>query len=236
MFQKHKPSRPARALRRQPLERLGARRVEDDPAAVDEDHPRRELERPRDAVLGEHDRGAEPLDGGEEERRGVGVELRGRLVEQEQLRLEREGGGEAHALELTARELHRLPSPEVQRIDGSERPLDPWPDRSGAVKPRFSSPNATSFATMVITTWSSGSWKTLATVPASWAGRAERVSRPVTTTRPVKRPPWKCGTSPASARSSVDFPDPEGPSSATTSPGSSSSETSSSAGAAAGYA
>ena len=128
MFQKHKPSRPGRAFRGQPLERLRPGSVEDDPALVDEDHPRRELERPRDAVLGEDDRGAEPLHGGEEERRGLGVELRGRLVEEEQLRLKREGGGEAYALELTARELHRLPSPEVQRVDGSERQLDPWPD------------------------------------------------------------------------------------------------------------
>ena len=80
-----------------------------------------------------------------------------------------------------------------------------------AAMPRFSSPNATSLATIVITTWSSGSWKTVATVPASSAGRAVRVSRPATTTRPAKRPPWKCGTSPASARSSVDLPEPEGP-------------------------
>ncbi len=91
--------------------------------------------------------------------------------------------------------------------------------------PRFSSPNATSFSTTVITTWSSGSWKTVATVPARSAGRATRVSRPATTTRPAKVPPWKCGTSPARARTSVDLPEPEGPSSAITSPGSISSET-----------
>ena len=34
----------------------------------------------------------------------------------------------------------------------------------------FSSPKATSFATRVITIWSSGSWKTEATVPASCGG------------------------------------------------------------------
>ena len=55
-----------------------------------------------------------------------------------------------------------------------------------AASPRFSSPNATSLATIVITTWSSGSWKTVATVPASSAGRAVRVSRPATTTRPAE--------------------------------------------------
>ena len=106
---------------------------------------------------------------------------------------------------------------------------------SGGATPRFSSPKATSLATIVITTWSSGSWKTVATVPASSAGRARRVSSPATTTRPSKRPPWKCGTSPARARSNVDLPEPDGPRSATTSPGSSASETSRSAGGAAGY-
>ncbi len=100
--------------------------------------------------------------------------------------------------------------------------------------PRFSSPKATSFATIVITTWSSGSWKTVAAVPARSDGRTARVSRPATTTQPEKRPPWKCGTSPASARSRVDLPEPDGPKSATTSPGSSSSETPCSAGGAAG--
>ena len=58
----------------------------------------------------------------------------------------------------------------------------------------------------------------MATVPASSAGRCVRVSSPATSTRPAKRPPWKCGTSPASERSSVDLPPPEGPSSSTRSP------------------
>ena len=81
------------------------------------------------------------------------------------------------------------------------------------------------------TIWSSGSWKTLATVPASSAGRVRRVSRPATSTRPSKRPPWNHGTRPANARSSVDLPEPDGPSRSTTSPGSTASETSRSAGA-----
>ena len=88
----------------------------------------------------------------------------------------------------------------------------------------FSSPKTTSARTRVNTTWSSGSWKSVATVPASSAGRTRRVSSPETSTRPEKRPPWKCGTSPASARSSVDLPEPDGPNSATTSPGSRSRE------------
>ena len=43
--------------------------------------------------------------------------------------------------------------------------------------------------------------------------------RPISTL-PEKRPPWKCGTSPASARTSVVLPEPDGPSTSTISPGS----------------
>ena len=46
---------------------------------------------------------------------------------------------------------------------------------------------------------------------------------------PPNVPPWKCGTSPAAARSSVDLPEPDPPASSTSSPGSTVSETSSSA-------
>ena len=46
-------------------------------------------------------------------------------------------------------------------------------------------------------------------------------------------PPWKCGTSPLAARSSVDLPEPDPPASTTSSPGAISSDTSSIAGAAA---
>ncbi len=89
----------------------------------------------------------------------------------------------------------------------------------------FSSPKLTSARTRVSTTWSSGSWNSVATVPTRSAGGVVRVSRPPTTTRPAKRPPWKCGTSPDSARSSVDLPEPEAPSSATNSPGATRSDT-----------
>ena len=70
----------------------------------------------------------------------------------------------------------------------------------------------------------------MATVPASAAGPCERVSRPADLDAAREAPPWKCGTSPASARSSVDLPLPDGPSSATISPSSSSRETSRTAG------
>ena len=179
----------------------------------------------------EHDGAARLLDRGEE-RLGAGrVELRRRLVEQQQL------AARARAPRRGRRAAARRPR---ARPCVAPRGAPPRPRRapastrgqiSSGATPRFSSPNATSFSTRVITTWSSGSWKTEATVPASSAGPCERVSSPPTSTRPEKRPPWKCGTRPASARSSVDLPLPDGPSSATTSPAWSSSETSRTAGA-----
>src|SRR5438105_2957216 len=61
------------------------------------------------------------------------------------------------------------------------------PGISAGRVPRFSSPNATSFATRVMTTWSSGSWNRVATVPARSAGRLFRESSPATVTDPEKR-------------------------------------------------
>ena len=77
----------------------------------------------------------------------------------------------------------------------------------------------------------SGSWNSVPTTAASFAGPCSRVSSPPHSTRPANVPPWKCGTSPHAARSSVDFPDPEAPASSTSSPGSTANDTSSSAGA-----
>ena len=155
----------------------------------------------------------EPLHDVEEALGGVRVELRGRLVEQQQARAQRERRGQADPLQLTAGQLGRRAVGELLGADERERLLDPRPDLGRAATAVFSRPKATSFATRIITIWSSGSWNTDATCPASWAGVASRVSRPQTTTRPEKVPPWKCGTRPASARTSVDLPEPDGPSS-----------------------
>ena len=63
--------------------------------------------------------------------------------------------------------------------------------------------------------------------------RRRRAQRVVAADRhpPREAPPWKCGTSPQSARRSVDLPSPEGPSSSSTSPAASSRSTPSRAGA-----
>ena len=107
---------------------------------------------------------------------------------------------------------------------------------AAALQPRFSSGNASSARTVPITTCVSGSWNSEPATADSSAGPCSRESRPPATSRPANSPPWKCGTSPPAARSSVDLPEPEPPASTTNSPGSTRSETSASAGRAApGY-
>jgi hypothetical protein len=101
---------------------------------------------------------------------------------------------------------------------------------AGARSPRFSSGKASSWRTVPSTTCVSGSWNSVPATAASAAGACSRVSRPPTTARPPKTPPWKCGTSPEAARSSVDLPLADSPASTTNSPGSTVSDTSRSAG------
>ena len=124
-------ARPARPIRRQPFARRLDRRIEEQPAGLDEEDARCELERAPDALLGEDDRGSEPLDRAEEELGRVGIELGGRLVEQEQSRLQRERRRKADALELAARELGGLSLPQVEGVHGGERRLDARPDLGG---------------------------------------------------------------------------------------------------------
>ena len=71
-------------------------------------------------------------------------------------------------------------------------------------------PNDTSARTPSKTTWSSGSWKSVATLRRARPA-VSRVSQPPISTLPPKRPPWKCGTRPARARISVVLPQPERP-------------------------
>ena len=220
------PACVPRPVHGEPGASLGDRRVEQEPPLLHQQHPVRDRERPVDPLLREHDGAAGPLEHLEKRIGALGVELRGGLVEQKQLRPERQRRGKTDALQLAPGQLHRPPAGEVRRTHLVERRLDGGQISLGAT-PMFSRPKATSFSTRVITTWFSGSWKTEATVPVSSAGPWVRLSSPPISTRPEKRPPWKCGTSPASARNSVDLPLPDGPRSATTSPAWSSSETSS---------
>ena len=104
---------------------------------------------------------------------------------------------------------------------------------AAAPSPRFSSGNASSARTVPMTIWVSGSWNSVPATAAIAAGSCVRVSRPPASSRPANSPPWKCGTRPDAARSSVDLPEPEPPASTTNSPGATTRSTSRSAGAAA---
>src|SRR5262249_7152198 len=98
-------SEPRGSVLGEPGDSIVAGSIEDDPPRFHEDDPRRMGKRRGRALLGD-DRGGRAVERVREEGfRPLGVELRRRLVEEEQLRLERDGRREAHALQLAAREL-----------------------------------------------------------------------------------------------------------------------------------
>ena len=112
----------------QPNECLLARCVEHDAAVVHEENTVDVSERARGSLLGDEYRTRQLFDQVEERVGGLGVELRRRLVEQQQLRLERKRGRERHALQLAPGELTGRAVGEVRRTDRSERLLDARPD------------------------------------------------------------------------------------------------------------
>ena len=79
------------------------------------------LEDPPRAVIGDQDRDAEPGHVLEERVGGAGIELGGRLVEQQQLRPQRDGGREADTLQLSPGELGDGAIGEVLGADRGER-------------------------------------------------------------------------------------------------------------------
>src|SRR5205807_634929 len=81
-------------VRREPLERVFPAAVEQDPPVFEEEHAVAALERKRGALLDDDDRATELAGKVEQRRRGIGVDLRRGLVEQEQVRFEREDGRE----------------------------------------------------------------------------------------------------------------------------------------------
>ena len=103
---------------REPGERLLPRRVQHDPPLLEEENAVADLERPRGPLLREDDGHAETGGQPDERVRSLGIELGGRLVEQKQLRLERERGRQADALQLTGRELRDTP---LEQMLGPER-------------------------------------------------------------------------------------------------------------------
>ncbi len=105
----------------EPGDRVVARGVEEYAAALEEDHPVDMGEHHGRPVLGEDDGGAGAERVLEERLGAVGVELRGRLVQQEQARFQRERRGQADALELAAGQLGHPALREMLGADRRER-------------------------------------------------------------------------------------------------------------------
>ena len=114
----------------EPLDGVRSRRVESEHSVFEEQDTIRMRQGASHALLGQDDSRAQCIDGVEKGGGAVGVELRGRLVEEEKLRLECEGRGETDALELSAGELDSASLGQVRRADRFERAIDPSPDRS----------------------------------------------------------------------------------------------------------
>ena len=112
----------------QPRDRVVARRIQHDAAAIHEEDAVHVREWARGALLRDDDRALEPLDGVEERVRRRRIDLRRRLVQQEQARLEREGRRECDALKLSARQLGSPALGEVPGADQLQRLVDPRPD------------------------------------------------------------------------------------------------------------
>ena len=117
-----------RAVFGEPCARLVDGSVEDKTATIHEEHALRKLERPLDALLGENEGTPEGVQHLEERLRAGRVELRRRLVQQQQVRMHRQSRGQANALELASRELRGPPRGQRQRPYGGERPFDPSSD------------------------------------------------------------------------------------------------------------
>ena len=176
-------------------------------------------------VLGEHDRRppllVEPPQHAEQLVAGDGVELRGRLVEQQQ----RAGGRRARRRARRAAARRRTARASERSSSGA------IPSASAA----SSTPRATAAAPPAAVLererelGAHGAHHDLRLgVLEQRAGDRGELGRPVLArvepadARAGRRtsPPWKCGTRPAAARSSVDLPEPEPPASTTNSPGS----------------
>ena len=124
-------ARVARAGAREPRPRLRNRGIEDDAALLHQHDPIGDRQCAVDALLGEDDRTVRLLDRSEECLGGLGVELGRRLVEQQELRSQRERRGEADALQLPARKLDRSAGRELRCADLTERDGDLRPDLVG---------------------------------------------------------------------------------------------------------
>ena len=163
-------------------------------------------------VLGEQDRGppllVEPPQDAEQLVARDRVQLRGRLVEQQQPRAAGERGGERDALQLAAATARASGGRAGRRARARARPPRPRARRparpsrgSRAGTPARPAPSPSRPASRGPGT---ASRRPRRAAPARARGcRARRSPR-----ARANVPPWKCGTSPHAARSSVDLPEP----------------------------
>ena len=186
-------------------------------------------------VLGDHDRRVEvlvePAQQPDQLVAGDRVELRGRLVEHDQLRPAGQRRPERHALELAAGELGASERSSRWAIAERQRHLLDGPRdrrrRLAAVLQR----NASSARTVPITTCVSGSWNSVPTATASAAGAVlARVHAGDDRAARRTRRRGSAGTSPLARAAASTCPSPTRRRATTSSPGPISSDTSSSAG------
>ena len=137
---------------------------------------------------------------------GGRVEVRGRLVEHEQLRLHREHRRDRDPPALPEAEVVRR-AVDVRRPCRRRRaPRRPGRRARRPRRPRLAGPKATSSRTVGMNSWSSGSWKTMATRRRISARLAFVTGSPPTVTVPAcgSRMPLRC-------RTRVVLPAPFGP-------------------------
>ncbi len=124
----------------------------------------------------------------EERLRGVAIELRRRLVQQQQLRLERERGRKAHALQLAAGQLGDRALGQMFRTDDRQRlehaRLDLARRHAEVLQPERDLGRDAREDHLVL-----GILKERRDRSGELGGAHDRVSRPSTVTRPAKRPP-----------------------------------------------
>jgi hypothetical protein len=109
---------PRRAVLGEPGEGCIAARVEHHGALLEEKHAVARVEDPIGSLFRHDDRRAASARELDQLRCAVRVELRGRLVQQQQPRPQGEHGGETDSLELTAGELRDGALAEMSRSDG----------------------------------------------------------------------------------------------------------------------
>ena len=210
-----------------PLEELARRRVARHRAVHHRDHAVRRRQAALQPVLGHHHRGAPVLVQAPELPDELvarhGVELRGGLVEHaaatgrapSRRRSPRAGARRRRACRCGGRagapRRGRAPSP-PPRGPPSRPARRGAPAAAPARRARRPSPPA-----------SRAPGRPCRTRRPARPGPCSRTSRPPTLSSPLASPPWKCGTRPQSARSSVDLPEPDTPASTVNVPGSSSS-------------